>query len=640
MLTPARTRRTFALLALLAFIPFAAMIAVVLHFWLLPMLFFALGLGSYLFNGRRAFSMFLFLLPMVNSLPDLEANGYPFNYMAIVLFLLAGMVTASFLKGEKPDISGGFAPGYLFFLLLLHAAAFFVWLRWSNITLGLRYLFKNTPVNPVGDRLSFAAIFPLVTLMIFSLAPYALALLRQHRFQTQDTLRPLLAGYFLSLALALIQHFLQPEFLSQGWWNVELHQPNGGFSDFNAFGFFSGALFLYLLILLIRALRIEKKKDTDFWLWLVALPFILGGIFLSGSRTSFIFVLLGLLYVFKELPRGWLVRISAAVAIISLLILAGGTLKRRLIEMAHPVIPDAANASLMDKLNRISNGRIHMIGNSLPMITHYPLAGVGTGNFLLYYRFLYHGRDYYEDMPLNQYLLILDETGIVGLGGFLFFLLFLFAGTTAKGGKLLWVAFALAFLVGNPLWLPEASVLLWIFAALESTESRPLPIRRPFLRNIALLAMAIFMLANIHDFGSLHPKNLVQQSGKGYDYGFWYPEQDEQGREFNWTTENSGRYMVLDQFGKSAPITIVCGAPLPQLPGRCQQVDLFWQGKLQQRLRFERNGSQTFRVHGAAQSRGFLEIVVKPAFNLKSMGLGPESRTLGVQLIHFPPYGH
>jgi O-antigen ligase len=640
MMLPSRTRWGFALLALAAFIPFTAMIIVVLRFWLLPLLFFALGLGSYLHNGRRSLILFLFLLPLVNSLPDLVPNGYPFNYMGVVLFLLAGMVAASFLKREKPVIGGGFALGYLFFLILLHVAVFFVWLRWSNITLGMRYFLRNTPVNPAGDRLSFAAIFPLVTLLIFSLSPYALALLRQHRFRAQDTLRPLLAGYFLSLALALVQRFLQPEILSQGWWNLSLQRPNGGFSDFNAFGFFSGAIFFYLLVLLIRALPMRQKKGNDFLLWSIALPVSLSGIFLSGSRTSFIFVLLGLLYIFKELPKGWLVKVAAAGLIIALLILTGGTLRRRLVEMAQTVTPGAGNASGMEKLDQISNGRVQMIGNSLPMIKRHPLSGVGAGNYLFYFRFLYQGLGRYEDMPLNQYLLILDETGIVGLGGFLCFLILLFAATESKGGKFLWVGFTLAFLVGNPLWLPEVAVLLWIFAALESDENKPLPIGGPFLGWTALLAMGIFVLASILDFQSLHPKNWAQQRGTRYDYGFWYAEKDKQGRVFNWTTERSGIYVTLDQFGKSAPITIICGAPLPRIPGRRQQVDIFWQGERQQRLIFEQNNSEAVQVRGIPQSRGFIEIIVKPVFNLRSIGLGQESRTLGVQLNYFPPYGH
>jgi O-antigen ligase len=630
----------FALLALAAFIPFTIMIIGVLHFWLLPLLFFALGIWSYLRNSRQSLCLFLFLLPLVNALPDLVPNGYPFNYMGIILFLLAGIVAASFLKREKPAINGGFAQGYLFFLLLLHVSAFFVWLRWSNVTLGARYILKNTPVNPAGDRLSFAAIFPLVTLAIFSLAPYALALMRRHRFLPQDAMRPLLAGFFLSLTLALVQRFLQPEILSQGWWNTKMQQPNGGFSDFNAFGFFSGALFFYLLVLMTRTLRIRQKKNKDFLLWSIAMPVSLFGVFLSGSRSSFIFVLLGLIYIFGEFPKGWLIKAAAATLIIVFFILAGGTLKRRMVNMVQHVTSGAGNTSLVKKLDLISNGRLQMIANSLPTIKRHPLSGVGTGNFLLYFRFLYHGDGRYEDMPLNQYLMILDENGIVGLGGFLFFLVFLFYATGSKGGRFLWAGCAFAILVNNHLWFPEVSVLLWIFAALECDKSKPLPISSPLLRWVALLVMGVFVLASILDFQSLHPKNLAQQRGTRYDYGFWYTEKDSQGREFNWTTESSGIYIVLDQFGKSTPITISCGAPLPQIPGRRQQVDLFWQGERQQRLIFEQNSSETVQIRGIPQDRGFFEISVNPVFNLKSMGLGPESRTLGVQLNYFPPYGH
>jgi hypothetical protein len=43
-------------------------------------------------------------------------------------------------------------------------------------------------------------------------------------------------------------------------------------------------------------------------------------------------------------------------------------------------------------------------------------------------------------------------------------------------------------------------------------------------------------------------------------------------------------------------------------------------------------GEYDFRLEDAAHDQGFLEFRVRPVFNLMSLGLGGESRDLGIQL--------
>ena len=117
---------------------------------ILPVLFLALGLLSYFWNGRKALLLFLFLLPLINSTPDIFFNGYPFNYMGIALFYLSGMMIASRLKKEKAEFD---FPGYglyLLFLVLISISVFFVFLRWSNLTLSSLAFLRDTPVAPGG----------------------------------------------------------------------------------------------------------------------------------------------------------------------------------------------------------------------------------------------------------------------------------------------------------------------------------------------------------------------------------------------------------------------------------------------------------------------------------------------------------
>ena len=101
----------------LAFLSLAMLfftVVIHLHFVILPVFFLALGLSSYLWNGRKALVLFLFLLPLINSTPDIFFNGYPFNYMGVSLFYLSGMMLASAAKKKKRSSSFP-AMGFIFY---------------------------------------------------------------------------------------------------------------------------------------------------------------------------------------------------------------------------------------------------------------------------------------------------------------------------------------------------------------------------------------------------------------------------------------------------------------------------------------------------------------------------------------------
>ena len=124
-----------------------------LHFFVLPGALFTLCFFLFLASGRRSLQFFLFLLPLVNSLPALFFNGYPYNYMALPLFALAGLVLAAQWRGERLEFNFPGSRVYLLFLGLLWISAFFVFLRWSNILHSPLAFFRDTPVAPSGERL-------------------------------------------------------------------------------------------------------------------------------------------------------------------------------------------------------------------------------------------------------------------------------------------------------------------------------------------------------------------------------------------------------------------------------------------------------------------------------------------------------
>jgi hypothetical protein len=150
-------------------------------------------------------------------------------------------------------------------------------------------------------------------------------------------------------------------------------------------------------------------------------------------------------------------------------------------------------------------------------------------------------------------------------------------------------------------------------------------------RILYVFGFVLFVVFNLLNFSRLHPKNWARDASAPYDYGFSYPEKEGE-RAFRWSGEKAGIYVFLDKDSPRARYKLTCGAPLSRLPGRRQQVDVYWRGRHFRRIVFRENAEHLLLVEDAGHAEGFLEFRVRPAFNLKRMGLGTESRDLGVQV--------
>lgn len=608
-----------------------------LEFWQLPLACLITGVIAARLHAKKALLLFLFLLPLINSTPDLFFNGYPFNYMAPALFLLAGMFLVSLAKKDEQFTPPDWLNPYLFFLSILWLSAFFIFLRWSNLTLSPRAFLKDTPVSPAGDRLSFASIFPVITIFLFTLAPWLALLLRRYRVSSREAMRPLLAGFSLSLLLAILQKTLFPDFLAQGWW-ASIGQFNGGFSDFNGLGFFSGVLFLVTFIYLLNEFFPDtaaapagtKGGKSPGWKKILKVFFpvmALVGIMISGSRSALFFVLVGLMAFLlnkKIRPR---YRILIIGVIILAILIPGGTLVRRLEKMGEQVNQLFSGSNVLDALNTITNGRVVMLQQWSIALKKFPLSGVGAGNFLFYFRFQNFGRREYEDLPLNQYLHIAVETGFIGLLAFVFFLASLWRSQRRKADRLVLAAILMILFVNTAFWLPECILLFFFLTAGEGGDPpsrshrfwRPLPV---------MTVLLVFVLANIAAFSALHPVNWAKQCRTEYDYGFSPVERDS-GGIFRWSGADSGFY--LNQ-GEANAVEVRCEAPLDRIPGKSQAVHIYWNGSRIASKLFIRNDHLGIPVNGRA---GFLEFRVSPLFSPKSLHLSADPRKLGVQVL-FP----
>jgi len=624
--TRARTSllsRAYVWLAWGSFLAAAAAIVIHLRFVVLPLSLFLLGSVSYLLAGRKSLYLFLFLLPLVNSLPSLFFNGYPFNYMAMALFALAGMGAASLLKKEQLSFAFPGSRIYLLFLALLWLSVLFVFLRWSNLIHSPLAFFRDTPITPEGQRLSFGVIFPVATLFLFSFSPLLVALVGHHRFSVREALPPLSLGLSLSVGLALVQKTIYPGFLHQKWWLESLGHVNGGFSDYNAFGFFSGLVFLWQAVTLI-----DDWQTAKAWRRIAAVPFLLtslAGISLSGCRTALLFVLAAFVYVLfsRKIPL-WLRAIFVSTLVI-LFFAAGGTLKSRVYHSFDRLQRLKDTPNLMQGLDNLTFGRVMMIKNSFSLVRRFPLQGVGAGNFLFYLKYDNYKKVYWEDLPLNQYLLILDELGFAGLAVFIVFLWNLGRAST-RSQRFLLLGAGLALMFNFFLWFPECILLFFIlFTTKTMNGSHPRP-KRFWCTAGVIFLLALSLLGHVIGWRSLDPVSWSKEKGTNHDYGFWYPEKGLTG-EFRWSLSSAGIFLFKDHPPR---IRLSCAAPLSLLRGGKQMVRIFWRGKFQRIVVFRENRDVLWQPP-AGQS-GFWEIRVRPTFNLKAMGRGEEGRDLGVQV--------
>jgi hypothetical protein len=642
-----KLNRGFYFFSLVVFIIAVIKIVFYLNFWVIPLFFFAVGLVSALVNREFSLYLFIFLFPFINSSPALFNTGYPFNYLAPALFLLSGMAFAfpftprqnkkSTAPGEASSLvlDNGFYP-YYFFLVLLFISAIFVFLRWSNIGLGsAAALGADTPVapdhpmSPDLQRLSFGSVFPVVSLFIYFISPYIFFYVKRIKPAERMVFKWLSFGFYVSMAFALAQKISGRSLISDRL-GKELKQYYGGFSDFNAFGFFSGVIFLW------STYEIKHKNPLGFAAFAVSLA----GAILSGSRTAFFFILAGVGHLvfnaLKDRKRQQKIVVGLLIlGVLAAVIFTGGTLKKRLSEGF------SEEQSLYDKLNAISNGRLWMTLFCLETLRDHFIAGLGTGNFTFYLAYKNYvpykqlGEKYTYDLTLNHYLLIFTENGILGFLAFTYFMIFLYRRSSKK---LLIGAILVSLLLNNFFWFPEAFLLFWILAALNDDTSGKIP-EKSFLNRInkrAALIAAVFImiLYNLISFHSLQPATWAQEAGYRYDYGFWYPEKDERGTEFRWTTQSAGLYLNLAKPGETRVIKLYCGAPLARLKGKQQRVEVYWQGKLIKEVVFTENKEVSVEIEPGGADVGFLEVRVFPVFNLQKLGLGLESRDLGIQFLH------
>lgn len=157
-------------------------------------------------------------------------------------------------------------------------------------------------------------------------------------------------------------------------------------------------------------------KTSAFLLLVSAVSFVV--LLCTGSRNAYLafFIVFLVFLVFCYLGKEWL----------TLKILAG------LLVLSCLVLGVAAPQFISDRFSRGINqdGRVYLTQVAVQLIEEKPYIGVGLGRWSeVYHERFEEGNPFHEkniQSPHNIYLQIWNETGLVGLSGFLFLILFQF----------------------------------------------------------------------------------------------------------------------------------------------------------------------------------------------------------------------
>lgn len=578
--------------------------------------------------GRRSALRFLcFSLATVGALPSLVRPELPFNYVPVLLMVVTGLALArprslSFMIKEP------LFRAYLFWFSLMGMGALFLLMRWSTLTEGALRLFPDLLTSPAGDRISFTLLFPTLTLSLYGLAPLVLGLKRELGLTPKKAFIPFIIGYFISALFAALQHLSGLSILTREAW-MKAHFSNGLASDFNGMGLISGIVFFYALILLADPKR-RPLGGLILGLAVAALPVSVICAWWSNSRTALLIFIVALFWFASAHRRRLLAKPLRPVWIgFGLLLVVGLGLpgvRSKVIEVVQP----RSGQSWVNRIDELSNMRLTMLRDGLETVARYPLSGIGPGNYLFFQRHKHFQQNFLHDMPLNQFLLILLEGGILSLVWYLFWLSAWYRRSEGPWRMVL-VALLLSFLVGTPLWLPEGMVLFWLVLAFGLSPGKRVNGQGRLIKITAgMFVLAVFMVVNIQNFRSLDPGTWQLEHHEQNGYGLWAPDPGMEG-VFCWTKGESGLFITKQE---QQALKIFCGAPLDHLPEKKQTVRLFWQGEPLKTVVFTENRDQEITL--PAGEAGWLEFTVDPVFVLKELNLGPETRGLGVQL-HFQP---
>jgi O-antigen ligase len=406
-----------------------------------------------LYRMKWGLFLFIFLIPLLNfsTIPFIKRPRQ------ILLFLFFGFFlgflvnnTSKLLSRQSLRFSRGvvfesrITKVMLFFTMILFASCLITIFRYSNLYPFITNNYYDLAINVKEVGSTGSMIWTIRCSLNYFVGFLFFVLIFNVIKSVRDIINAiisLVAATMVSAGVILYQYYINPYFGNLEHW-VDSGRYNATFTDPNALGAFTILLFPIFIGLLIYF-----KKWYLRVLVLASFSLFLMELFLSGSRSAFIGIVLAVLIFvvifirrgLSHIKRRWKIykrHLRTIIILVPVIILIGlvlfsiylaytpdsGILKisfiKRTVDTFKTGIYHTSRYGIIEGLKAISNYRYIYWGQAVEMFKDYPLTGVGQGSYLLQlsnYLVMNMANFYNVDYTGNYYLQVLSELGLPGL---------------------------------------------------------------------------------------------------------------------------------------------------------------------------------------------------------------------------------
>lgn len=636
---------------------------------------FALSLAK----PKASFYIFIFLIPLLNSIPKIA--GVPELDIIIFLFLpiwLGYLVKkANWHAGNSPRMlrSKIGIPIITISAIVLISAVITIF-RNSNFYPLITNNFYNLTVNLYGvssiESMLWTGKFFINYLVGLGMLIVVFDLIKTKR-DIITAILILISSTMISFLVILYQYLLDPLFGNLEPW-AQNGRLNATFTDPNALGNFTILLFPIFLILIFYYKKAGKKIIAIF-LFVALLAMVL----LSGSRSAFIGIFSSLMFIlfifFRDLKvflsskRNKLIffiplSLLVIIALIGLFLIvkrpgfiAGIGLIDKLAETAGTAIKFYRKDGLVEAIKSISNYRYIYWQQAIVMAKDFPLTGIGIGNYIveLPQYIIKTGAYFFQvDFAGNYYLQVVSELGLVGL----FLVLYLYYMIikkaviyfkTSNKNRLLagglfssFLAMLVVFNLGAHTNIGEIQLTFWLIiglllAAIRAETMRSYRMKTRIFslesfgyKRIIPLLIILIIFSGLFFKASFEELSInVKQSGYEFEneYGF-YDQFEENGVIYQWTAIDASKVIQKE----TDTIIIPMRAANPDITDKPLQVKIFINNSLMDELTFndDRWYDVAIDLSYLKRDQFTLTLVCSRDWVQRDWGVGSSNKELGV----------
>jgi O-antigen ligase len=577
-------------------------------------------------RGDRGLTAFAFLFPCTGLLVRLFGGSDPIAWPVLLFAGLAAGWTFRFIYDFESSSEPSPVDGPL-------AGLSIVWLLGSALALARARTLWAVEHGLAGRAVNVAGLADSVAIRetAFALASVGAGaalffLLRRSGVAARRrSANAALLGVGVAAAASVLQRFaiLPPE--ASPFWRMS-GRLSGGAADPNSLGL------LCALALVFGVVAYGRSRERRAFLGVLLAVFLVG-LFLSGSRSGFLLVLLAAASVLlgRRLPAGF--RLAVVTAAVTIALVAGllisraapGTLGQRLAQTFDSSVPAEQRASARPLLWSCA-GRLFLES---------PLAGVGLGAFS--WRLpdaLAQGGESLptRDNPGSAYVQALAETGLPGL-----LLTLLFAGRLARvavrrisgwnadlvgaGAAAAVLAFLLALVFGSHWFAPDVCLLFFLFTAVVVEADAQAETRGARLLRRAAIATSAAAVV-ISTLSTARPEETFRYDSR---IGFYEREVGAAGA-FRWTRK---RFALRLGPGEKRRLTLAEYAP----EASPLDIEATVDGGLVFEHRLVPGQAVALRLSAPADRARIVLFRVSRSFVPKRLGLSDDRRELGLVAV-------